>query len=141
MAQTIYTTCNPLAEDCTLWQNNGRTVPAAAGIYSDGTTCYIVSSGIIVGTDVCVTTTSTTTTTTTVPAFYYSAGQVLCGDCPNEGATVTAFSPTSLIVGRYYNPGDGYVYKIISSVSGPSYDIDLTGATGNTTNCNVACIG
>lgn len=138
MAQTIYTTCNPLAQDCTLWQNNGRTIAASDGVYSDGTTCYVVSSGIIISTDVCVTTTSTTTTTTTISGFYYNIDQ---HDCANSCAFVQSFigySPTSLTTNVYYNIGDGFVYRIISSTSGPSFGIDLTGANGSA-NCNIAC--
>ena len=140
MAQTIYTTCSPIAVGCFLYQNNGRTIPSATGSYWDGTKCWEVGpGGEVISEGFC--TTSTTTTTTTVSGFYYSAEQVLCGNCPTADATVTVYSPTSLTVGRYYNPADGYVYKIVSSVSGPSFDVDLTGATGDTTNCNVACSG
>jgi hypothetical protein len=145
MSQTIYTICNPIAEDCALFQNNGRTIPANAGVYWDGTNCWQVDfNGIVTAQGTCATTTTTSTTTTTTTAalgFYYSAQQVICGNCPNATATVTVYSPISLIEGGYYNPLDGSVYKIGSSVSGPSFDVDLTGASGGTTNCNVACGG
>lgn len=143
MPRTIYTTCNPIAEDCELFQNNGRTIPAEPGVYWDGTNCWNVDfNGIVASQGSCTTTTSTTTTTTTAGAgsnFYYQAGQVLCGACPDPTTTVIVYSPVALTPGRFFNPGDGYVYKIGDSVSGPSFDIDLTGATGNTTNCNIAC--
>lgn len=144
MSQTIYTTCNPISEDCQLFQNNGRTIPAEPGVYWDGTNCWNVGfDGIVTSQGTCATTTTSTTTTTTTSAsgFYYSAEQVLCGNCPNSSGTVTVYSPIALTEGRYFNPFDGYVYKIVSSVSGPSFDVDLTGAAGDTTNCNIACIG
>lgn len=137
MAQTIYTTCNPIAEGCALFQNNGRTIPVDAGVYWDGTNCWQVdSSGIVISQGFC--TTSTTTTTTTAAGFYYNIDQ---HDCANSCAFVQSFigySPSSLTTNVYYNIGDGYVYRIISSTSGPSYDIDLTGANGSA-NCNIAC--
>jgi hypothetical protein len=140
MSQTIYTTCNPISESCFLFQNNGRTIPAATGFYWDGAKCWEVGfGGEVIAEGFC--TTSTTTTTTTVAGFYYSAGQVICGNCPTATATVTVYSPISLTVDRYYNPSDGSVYKILSSASGPSFDVDLTGAFGDTTNCNAACGG
>jgi hypothetical protein len=145
MSQTIYTLCNPIAEDCALFQNSGRTIPANQGVYWDGTNCWEVGfGGIVTAQGVCTTTTTSTTTTTTtstVPTgFYYTATQVLCGNCPN-GTNITVYSPISLTEGFYYNIGDGYVYKILSSTSGPSFDVDLTGAASGGTNCNAACIG
>ena len=86
MAQTIYTTCNPLAEDCTLWQNNGRTIPASDGIYSDGTLCYVVSSGTIVSTAECTTTTTTTAAGNEV-SIYFKAGQII-----NNGDTFDIYT-------------------------------------------------
>jgi hypothetical protein len=140
MAQTIYTTCSPIAVGCFLFQNNGRTIPAATGSYWDGTQCWEVGfGGEVISEGFC--TTSTTTTTTTVAGFYYSVGQVLCGACPDPTATLIAYSPIALTLNRFFNPGDGYVYKIGESTSGPSFDVDLTGAFGDTTNCNVACGG
>jgi len=139
MAQQIFTTCNPIVEECRLFLNNGRTIPAPIGFYFDGTTCWEVGAlGLIVGQGTCVTTTSTTTTTTTVADFYYNVEQY---DCLNSCAYVQNLigkSTSSLTTGRFFNPGDNYVYKVISSASGPSFDVDLTG-TPSSTNCNIAC--
>jgi hypothetical protein len=142
MSQTIYTICNPIVEGCYFYQNNGRTIPASPGVYWDGTTCWEVGfDGAVISQGTCATTTSTTTTTTTAGGgggFYYTATQVLCGNCPN-GSNITVYSPISLTTNYYYNIGDGYVYEIISSTSGPSFDVDLTGAANGGTNCNAAC--
>jgi hypothetical protein len=145
MSQTIFTTCNPIAEDCALFQNPGRTIPAEPGVYWDGTNCWEVGfDGVVTAQGTCATTTTTSTTTTTTTAgsgFYYEVGQVLCGACPDPTATLIAYSPIALTINRFFNPGDGYVYKVGNTVSGPSFDVDLTGAFGDTTNCNIACGG
>jgi hypothetical protein len=140
MSQTIYTTCNPIVEDCALFQNNGRTIPASAGVYWDGTNCWEVDlNGIVTAQGSCVTTTSTTTTTTTAgSSFYYNVDQ---HDCANSCAYVQSFvavSSTALTVNRFYNIADGYVYKVISSTVAPDDGIDLTGAPSST-NCTIAC--
>lgn len=138
MSIQIYTTCNPITIGCRLFRNNGRTIPTTEGIYFDGTTCWGVDpDGYVISVESC-TTTSTTTTTTTISGNYYNVEQY---DCNNSCAFVQsfiAFSSVSKTTNIFYNPGDGYVYKVISSASGPSYDIDITSAPGNA-NCNIAC--
>lgn len=75
MARTIYTTCNPITEFCALFQNNGRTIPAEAGVYWDGTNCWEVdSNGIVIAQGSCTTTTTTTTTTSTTTTTTTAAG-------------------------------------------------------------------
>lgn len=94
--------------------------------------------GISISCATTTTTSTTTTTTTTVSGFYYTVSQQ---DCSNSCAFVNslvAFSTNSLTNGIRYNIGDGYVYEVTGSTSGPSYDIDLTGAGGNA-NCAIAC--
>jgi hypothetical protein len=141
MSIQIFTTCNPIIIGCRLFRNNGRTIPTTEGIYFDGTTCWGVDpDGYVISVETCATTTttSTTTTTTTASGFYYTVDQQ---DCSNSCAFVdslVAFSTNSLTNGVRYNIGDGYVYQVVGSTSGPSYDVDLTGAPGNT-NCNIAC--
>ena len=81
MSETIYTTCNPIEEQCQLFKNNGRTIPASAGVYWDGTNCWEVdSNGIVIAQGSCTTTTTTTTTTT-------KAGQII-----NNGDTFDIYT-------------------------------------------------
>ena len=71
MSREVFSTCNPLAINCVLFQEEARTTLWGAGIYYDGVTCWDVnSSGVIIGTAACTTTTSTTSTTTAAPPNY-----------------------------------------------------------------------
>ena len=57
MSREAFTTCNPLAVSCVLYQEEARTNLWGAGTYYDGVTCWVVnSSGVITGTASCVST-------------------------------------------------------------------------------------
>jgi hypothetical protein len=88
------------------------------------------------------TTTSTTTTTTTAdPYYYYSVSKFDCGSsCAYVSPDLVARSstPLSTIDGVYYKPLGSFTYQIQTTVSGPSYNIDLDGAPSNA-NCISAC--
>jgi hypothetical protein len=57
MSREVFTTCNPLAVSCVLYQEEARTNLWGAGTYYDGVTCWVVnSSGVITGTASCVST-------------------------------------------------------------------------------------
>ena len=74
MAQTVYTTCNPINIGCILYQEAGLDTPVSAGSYYDGTTCWEVNSiGEVIAQGSC-----TTTTTTTPPSSTYDC---LNGEC------------------------------------------------------------
>ncbi len=71
MSREVFSTCNPLAVNCVLYQEAGMINLWGAGIYYDGVTCWDVnSSGVITGTTSCTTTSTTTTTTTGAPVEY-----------------------------------------------------------------------
>ena len=45
MALTIYTLCNPITTNCTLYTNEALTTTASNGEYSDGISVYTVTGG------------------------------------------------------------------------------------------------
>ena len=58
-----------------------------------------------------------------------------------SGATATTVrSPITLTFNYYYSIADGYVYKIGASISGPSYNVDLSGAAGASTGAGACAI-
>jgi hypothetical protein len=128
--RNLYTfaNCCPIAVGCNVYSNPQLTTPAEDGYYWDGTKCWIILNGIINSTGSCGTTTSTTTTTTTAtPTDFYTVTQYNCPDCDPVGLLV-AYSPTTLNSGTYYSIADGNSYLVTGVTSGPSYDVDLTGA-------------
>jgi hypothetical protein len=98
MSQTIYTVCNPIIEECQLFQNPGRTIPASAGFYWDGTNCWEVGfNGFVIAQGTCVTTTTTTTTTSTTTTTTTAAGNEVsiyfrAGDTINNGDTFDIYT-------------------------------------------------
>lgn len=134
---SLYTrsTCCPIAVGCEVFSDSYLTIPAKNGYYWDGTDCWIVLNGIVNSTGSC---TPTTTTTTMSPGYYYIAIQQECPSCNSLGS-LTAYSPTALTIGRFYSIGDGYSYNIVSSIPGPGFDVDLTGA-GSGTSCFNVCV-
>ena len=87
------------------------------------------------------TTTSTTTTTTTEPTYYYYS--IKKYDCGNACAYVSpdlvgrSSNILSTIDGVYYKVGS-FTYQVQTTVSGPSYNVDLDGAPSDL-NCTTAC--
>jgi hypothetical protein len=136
---SLYTraSCCPIAIGCEVFSDSYLTIPAKNGYYWDGTDCWIVLNGLVNSTGSC--TPATTTTTTMFPGYYYIAIQQECPSCNTLGS-LTVYSPTALTIGRFYSIGDGYSYNIVSSIPGPGYDVDLTGAGSGTTCFNVCVI-
>lgn len=85
------------------------------------------------------TSTTTTTTTTTIPVYYYNVDKVNCPGCTVAAAGVIAVSVGLLANGDYYNPGDGYVYKVNFGISPAIPIIDLTGSASAGTDCGATC--
>lgn len=56
MALNVYTTCNPIANGCTLYTNDTLSTTVSNGEYSDGTNVYTVTggAGVISSTTACV---------------------------------------------------------------------------------------
>jgi hypothetical protein len=87
------------------------------------------------------TTTSTTTTTTTSPTYYYYS--IKKYDCSNSCAYVSpdlagrSTTPLSTTSGVYYKVGS-FTYVVQTTISGPSYDVDLDGAPSDA-DCTTAC--
>lgn len=69
----IYSTCTPLNVGCFLYTDSLLLTPVSDGVYYDGTTCWVVSSGEITSSTTCI-----TTTTTIAPPISY---------CYNDGST------------------------------------------------------
>jgi hypothetical protein len=78
------------------------------------------------------TATPTPTPTSTPIGHYYNVTSYNCPAGTVVHATgLVAYSEINLFTNYYYNNGDGYVYKILSGASGPSYDVDLTSSCGS----------
>jgi hypothetical protein len=82
---------------------------------------------------------TTTTTTTIPPVFYYNLTRFNCPSCTSETSGFVGISTFAKTVGYYYNNGDGYVYRIDSSTTGPGFDVNLDGAASVGTNCVGTC--
>ena len=126
MSREVFTTCNPLAVSCVLYQEEARTTLWGAGIYYDGVTCWDVnSSGVIIGTAVCTTTstTSTTSTTTGAPVEYQidNAASGTSNDACN-GATTT-----SLV---YASPGNTVPYVSMILYDSTALTTPFVGSSG-----------
>ena len=80
-----------------------------------------------------------TATPTGTTYYYYSSVRYNCPGCTNPNSSWVCRSSTSLTTGLYYNIGNGYTYLLTSLISGPTYDIDLDGASFSS-NCVSSCI-
>lgn len=123
----LYSCCSPLALGCVLRSTLitpgnycGGPLPNVTGWYSNGTTCYQVTDGTIIGITACAGTT-TTTTTTAAPA-----------SCKNYQLTASSFvsytNCCGTFVSDYYPVGYTFCAQI-GTVYG--YYIDL----GTSCNC------
>ena len=71
---------------------------------------------------------------------YYTTTRFPCPNCSGGGDSgVIARTTSSLTTNHYYNNGDGDVYRIDGSDSGPSYTVDLDGAASAGTDCTATC--
>ena len=124
MSREVFSTCNPLAVNCVLYQEAGMTNLWGAGIYYDGVTCWDVnSSGVITGTTSCTTTSTTTTTTTGAPVEY----QI------DNSATGTSYdacigsTTTSLV---YATPGNTVPYVSMILYDSTALTTPFVGSSG-----------
>ena len=145
MSREVFSTCNPLAINCVLFQEEARTTLWGAAIYYDGVTCWDVnSSGVITGTAACTTTTSTTsttsTTTTTIAYELYTADRYQCVDNVCEFVeTIQIGNPTVLVESKFYLDSiNNYIFNIVGAPGAGPYLI--TSMSGNgTNNCSSLC--
>jgi hypothetical protein len=137
---------DPTANGITIYNNSNGTGTPIDGYYARGLNVWYSTSGVLSGEAVCyggtpTTTTAAPTTTTASPGYYYNVDTFGCFPCYATPFTnLIAYSPTSFVNNLYYNNGDGYVYYINYTYASPQlgYDIDLTGAAGNS-DCTSAC--
>lgn len=144
MSREVFSTCNPLAINCVLFQEEARTTLWGAGIYYDGVTCWDVnSSGVITGTAACTTTTSTTSTTTSTtteaPAYNYYTLTPCIG-----GAGTDYRSILSLALNAVYafqaSPPDRQCYEI-TDITAAVNNNDLPTLFGPKSDCSdIDCI-
>jgi hypothetical protein len=148
MSREVFSTCNPLAINCVLFQEEARTTLWGAGIYYDGVTCWDVnSSGVITGTAVCTTTTSTTSTTSTTTASptyrLFEADEYICVDgvCEFQQADVLValqdiYTPN---IGKFYElQAGGFYYSLVTEVyTGPGAILNPTNYTLCSSWCSV----
>jgi hypothetical protein len=85
------------------------------------------------------TSTTSTTSTTTAPVYYYNVDKVNCPGCTTSEAGVIAVSSVLLANFDYYNPGDGFVYKVNFGTSPATPVIDLTLSASAGTDCAGTC--
>ncbi len=128
MSREVFTTCNPLAVSCVLYQEEARTNLWGAGIYYDGVTCWDVnSSGVIIGTAVCSTTTTTTTSTTSTTTgapVEYQIDNAASGDSASacSGATTTSIV--------YASPGNTVPYVSMILYDSTALTTPFVGSSG-----------
>jgi len=72
---------------------------------------------------------------------YYNIYKYNCNPCSfNEAGLIgRTLSATLLTTTHYYNNGDGFVYLVNGTTTGPSYDVDLDSSASSGTNCNLTC--
>jgi len=73
---------------------------------------------------------------------YYDVDQYNCFPCSLNTTGLVAIITASLdylVVGNYYNIGDGTVYLVNSSIGSASFDVDLSLSATAGTNCNTTC--
>ena len=88
-----------------------------------------------------VTPSVTPSTTPPLSYYYYSARRFDCGSgCAQVSPDVVVRSSTSLstLDGVYYKPLGSFTYQLQTEVSGPSFNVDISGAPSNA-NCTTAC--
>jgi hypothetical protein len=163
-SMTVYSYDSPLTNGSELYCDDGGIVPIYGVLYSNNQNHYRIENDVIrldwynaespvnliydfvqtCGTNTTTSTSTTTTTTTTAAPSsynYYEVDLYSCFPCTLGSTGLIARNSISngvLTTGNYYNNGDGNVYQIVNTASGPSYTIDLDGAGGNVS-CNTAC--
>ena len=137
MSREVFSTCNPLAIDCVLYQEEARTTLWGAGIYYDGVTCWNVnSSGVITGTVSCTTTTTSTTTTTTTEAltqnlFFDASGGI--GGYAVTAINVNGVTPTLTSGTDVPFSADGHGYS--TAQTGTNQTLNITIGSFSASGC------
>ena len=132
MSREVFTTCNPLAVSCVLYQEEAMTTLWGAGTYYDGVTCWVVnSSGEITGTASC-----------DEPTYrLFEADEYICnaGECEIQNYNVLValqdiYTPN---IGKFYElQAGGFYYCLVTEVyTGPGAILNPT----NYTNCDDWC--
>jgi hypothetical protein len=132
MSREVFTTCNPLAVSCVLYQEEAMTNLWGAGTYYDGVTCWVVnSSGVITGTASC-----------DEPTYrLFEADEYICvaGECELQNYNVLValqdiYTPN---IGKFYElQAGGFYYQLVTEVyTGPGAILNPT----NYTNCDTWC--
>ena len=132
MSREVFTTCNPLAVSCVLYQEEAMTTLWGAGTYYDGVTCWVVnSSGVITGTASC--------DEPTYRLFEADEYECVGGSCSYIQSNVLValddtYSPN---YGNFYElQAGGFYYELITEVyTGPGAILNPT----NYPNCNTWC--
>ena len=116
MSRQAFTTCSTLTIGCYLYQESSLINPWGAGIYFDGTTCWVVnSSGQI-----------TTTSTCAPEPIYYTANKYYGdGTCELIANNVVVYSSFSVPFFTWACGDSGYMYFITGETTAGSYDADL----------------
>jgi hypothetical protein len=126
MSREVFTTCNPLAVSCVLYQEEAMTNLWGAGTYYDGVTCWVVnSSGVITGTASC-----------DEPTYrLFEADEYICvdGNCEFQQADVLValqdiYTPN---IGKFYElQAGGFYYSLVTEVyTGPGAILNPTNYT------------
>ena len=132
MSREVFTTCNPLAVSCVLYQEEARTNLWGAGTYYDGVTCWVVnSSGEITGTASC--------DEPTYRLFEADEYECVGSSCSFIQSNVLValqdiYTPN---IGNFYElQAGGFYYELITEVyTGPGAILNPT----NYANCNTWC--
>jgi hypothetical protein len=134
MSREVFTTCNPLAVSCVLYQEEAMTNLWGAGTYYDGVTCWVVnSSGVITGTASC-----------DEPTYrLFEADEYICvdGNCEFQQADVLValqdiYTPN---IGKFYElQAGGFYYSLVTEVyTGPGAILNPTNYTLCSSWCSV----
>ena len=131
MSRQAFTTCNGLAVNCVLYQESGLINLWGAGLYYDGTTCWVVnSSGEITGTSTC-----------TATYRLFEADEYVCDgnncDFVTSSVLVALQDVYTPNIGKFYElQAGGFYYGLVEEVySGPGAILNPT----NYTNCSDWC--
>lgn len=135
MSREVFTTCNPLAVSCVLYQEEARTNLWGAGTYYDGVTCWVVnSSGVITGTATCTPfyeiifygTTTDEACFSPISNFPMTGnGTTFC-----NSTTFTSASWNAIATGNYILEFSGQI-RNVSHTSGQGYATTYDAGCGN----------
>lgn len=110
----------------------------AAQVSSGGVVSNLINCSSIPTDTPTPTPTPTSSPAGTITGYYYNVTRYDCPAGNTNPFNQVAYSPSALTINRYYNNGDGYVYRIASNNAGDTYDVDLSGSCSGTTGA-IAC--